>query len=102
MPAKRRPSTAITQRRDSAGRRILEIHRLGPHPLIQFFLERLSVVRILDKHIHSNRDGKLSHGTAIGVLVHNVLVSRETLYRLSEWILPIEPRVLGLTAEQKL
>jgi transposase len=102
MSAKRRTGTAITRRRDSAGKQILEIHRLGAHPLIQFFLERLGVVRILDKHIHSNRDGTLSHGTAIGVLVHNVLVSRDPLYRLGEWIQPIEPRALGLTADQKL
>jgi transposase len=90
------------RRRDQAGRQVLEIHRLGAHPIIQHFLSRLGVARILDKHIHSNRDGKLSHGTAIAVLVHNVLVSRDPLYRLSEWILPIEPRALGLREEQKL
>jgi transposase len=102
MPAKRRTSAAITWRRDTAGQQVLEIHRLGAHPLIQFYLERLGVARVLDKHIHSNRDGKLSHGAAISVLVHNVLVSRDPLYRLSEWIEPIEPAALGLTAEQKL
>jgi len=102
MPAKRRAGEAITRRRDTAGKQILEIHRLGAHPLIQFFLERLGVARILDKYIHSNRDGKLSHGTAICVLVHNILVARDPLYRLNEWIEPIEPRALGLTAEQRL
>ena len=102
MAAKRRTGAAITRRRDSAGKQILEIHRLGAHPLIEFFLQRLGVARILDKHIHSNRDPILSHGTAISVLVHNVLVSRDPLYRLSEWIEPIEPKALGLSAEQKL
>ncbi len=102
MPAKRRPAAAITRRRDSAGKQTLEIHRLGAHPIIQFFLDRLGVARILDKHIHSNRDPKISHGVAIGVLVHNVLVSRDPLYRLSEWIEPIEPAALGLSGEQKL
>jgi hypothetical protein len=102
MAAKRRAGAAITRRRDSAGRQILEIHRLGAHPLIEFFLERLGVARILDKHIHSNRDPILSHGIAISVLVHNVLVSRDPLYRLSEWIEPIEPAALGFSAEQKL
>jgi transposase len=101
MPAKRRPGTATIQRRDSAGRQTLEIHRLNAHPLIQSFLDRLAVSRVLDKHIHSNRDGKLSHGAAIGVLVHNVLVSRDPLYRLNDWIEAIEPKSLGLTVEQK-
>ena len=102
MAAKRRAGATVTRRRDSAGKQILEIHRLGAHPLIEFFLERLGVARILDKHIHSNRDPILSHGTAITVLVHNILVSRDPLYRLSEWVEPIEPKALGLTAEQKL
>jgi transposase len=78
----------------------LEIHRLGPHPLIRHFLDRLGVVRILDKHIHSNRTGSLTHGEAIGILVHNVLVSRDPLYGLSSWVGQIDPGALGLTPEQ--
>lgn len=102
MAAKRRPAAAITERRDRSGKQTLEIHRLGAHPFIQFFLDRLGVARILDKHIHSNRDPKLSHGQAISVLVHNVLVSRDPLYRLADWIEAIEPSALGLSSDQKL
>lgn len=102
MSTKRRTSAAITRHRDSAGKQILEVHRLGAHPLVEHFLERLDVVRILDKHIHSSRDGTMTHGRAISVLVHNVLVARDPLYRLSDWIEPLEPRALGLSQEQKL
>jgi len=104
VATKRRLGSTTSVRRllKGAGTQILEIHRLGPHPLIQFFLEQLGVTRILDKHIHSSRDGKLTHGEAIGVLVHNVLVSRDPLYRLSEWIEPIDPGALGLSEDQKL
>jgi transposase len=104
MATKRRPGSTTSVRTilKGSGAQVLEIHRLGPHPLIQFFLEQLGVTRILDKHIHSSRDGKLTHGEAIGVLVHNVLVSRDPLYRLSEWIEPIDPGALGLSEEQKL
>lgn len=102
MATKRRASAAIRSRRDTAGKQILEVHRLGPHPLIEHLLQRLDLARILDKHIHSNREGKLSHGRAICVLVHNILVARDPLYRLSEWMEPIEPRALALTQEQKL
>ncbi len=83
------------------GRGALEIHSLGPHPLIQHFLDRLGIVRILDKHIHSNREGVLTHGTSIGILIHNVLVSRDPLYRLNEWLDPVEPAALGISPEQK-
>jgi transposase len=92
----------VLKRRDSAGKKTLEIHRLGPHPIIQHFLEHLAVARILDKHIHSARDGVVSHGTTIAFLVHNVLLSRDPLYRLSEWCEGIEPRALGLTNDEKL
>ena len=54
--------------------------RSGPHLLIQFFLERLGMTRILDKHLYTNRDLVLSHGAAISVLVHNVLVSRDSFF----------------------
>ncbi len=104
MATKRRTGLTTSVRRvlKGAGTQVLEIHRLGSHPLIQFFLEQLGVTRILDKHIHSNREGKLSHGEAISLLVHNVLVSRDPLYRLSDWIEPIDPAALGLSEDQKL
>jgi transposase len=102
MSTKRRTPAVVTRRRDSRGEGLLEVHRLGAHPLIEHFLERLDVARILDKHIHSNRDGTMTHGRAISLLIHNVLVARDPLYRLSDWIEPLEPRALGLTDEQKL
>ncbi len=89
------------RRRARTGRSTLEIHRLGPHPIIQHFLERLDVARILDKHIHSNRTGILSHGTAICVLVHNVLVSQDPLYRLKEWVAQLDAHALGIDPEKK-
>ncbi len=92
----------VSTRRDTASKRLLEIHRLGPHPIIEHFLDQIGVARILDKHIHSNREGVLSHGRAIWVLVHNVLVSRDPLYRLTEWAEPIDPQALGLSPEEKL
>lgn len=94
-------SPGVLSRKDSRGSKTLEVHRLGPHPIIQHFLDELGVARILDKHIHSSRDGVLSHGTAIAVLVHNVLLSRDPLYRLGEWMEGIEPQALGLSALEK-
>ncbi len=89
------------RRRASKGRSTLEIHRLGPHPLIQHYLERLNVDRILDKHIHSNRTGIISHGKTISLLVHNILVSRDPLYRLPEWTENLDSKAIGLSEEQK-
>ena len=101
MSTKRRAGKTVVRRKDSSGKQTLEVHRLGAHPLIEFFLERLGVARILDKHIHSSREGKLTHGRAICVLVHNVLVAHDPLYRLGEWLEPIDAKAFGLSREQK-
>lgn len=102
MKAREPRPGSTARRRAKGGPGTLEIHHLGPHPLIEHYLDRLGMRRILDKHIHSNRSGVLSHGQAIAVLIHNILTSRDPLYRLSEWAEPIEPQALGLTSEQKL
>lgn len=101
MAEEKKTPQSVTYRRATRAKATLEIHRLGPHPLVGHFIERLDLVRILDKHIYSNRGGAISHGAAIAVLVHNVLVSRDPLYRLPEWIEQIDAHALGLTPEQK-
>ena len=101
MRKRERKPKVVTRRRAKGSPGTLEIHHLGPHPLIEHFLRLLRVRRILDKHIHSNRVGTLSHGEAIAFLVHNILTSRDPLYRLVDWSQPIDPDALGLTPEQK-
>ena len=81
MKEEERPPSGIA-RRDTQGKQTLEIHRLGPHPIIQHVLDHLGVARILDKHIHSNRESSPSHGATIALLVHNVLLCRDPLYRI--------------------
>ena len=98
--SKRSKKTNAVRRNAVRGTGTLEVHRLGAHPLIEHFLNRLDVTRILDKHIHSNRKGILSHGKTIAVLVHNILTSGDPMYRLSEWVEQIEPSALELTHAQ--
>lgn len=76
-------------------------HFLGPHPLIQHYLDRLNGEQILRSHLGMGRQGILDHAKAIGVLIHNVLTSAGPLYRLANWAEPIEAGALGLTEEQK-
>jgi len=76
-------------------------HFLGPHPLIQHYVTRLNVESTLQGHLGMGRQGILNHAKAICVLIHNILTSPGPLYRLSNWIDPIEAEALGLTEEQK-
>ncbi|GEM_PF-4125889 len=80
---------------------MIQTHFLGPHPLIRHYLARLNVEGILRSHLPQGRTGALNHGQAICVLVHNILASPGPLYRLENWVAPIEPGALGLTTGQK-
>jgi transposase len=46
-------------------------------------------------------EGLLTHAEAVRLFVHNILVAPSPLYRLADWIAPIEASALGLTQDQK-
>jgi transposase len=76
-------------------------HLLGPHPIISHFLERMNLAAILRGALGSARQGALDHAQTLCVLVHNLLVSPGPLYRMADWVAPLEPHVLGLSHTQK-
>ncbi len=76
-------------------------HFLGPHSLIQHYLERLNLFSILGSQLGSANASILDHARTVGVLVQNVLTSPGPLYRISNWAAPIEASALGLSEEQK-
>ena len=85
----------------SSGPATVTTHFLGPHPLINHYLGRLNVEGILGGQLPQGKGGILTHGQAICVLIHNILTSPGPLYRLENWIGPIEAEALGLSEEQK-
>lgn len=89
------------RRQTPQGPATLRVHELGPHPLINQFLELTQFEAIARSCLGSARQGILDHAKTLTVLVHNVLVSPAPLYRIAEWAAPIEPAALGLTEAQK-
>jgi transposase len=75
----------------------LHTQALGALPIVSWFLERMRVAALLERHLAAT-DGRcsLSAARAIGALVRNLCVSREPLYGLGEWAARHDPRVLGL------
>lgn len=69
--------------------------------MICHYLSRLNVAAILGSYLPQGRRGTLSHALAICVLVHNILTSPGPLYRLENWVGPIEPSALSLSPQQK-
>ncbi len=78
----------------------LRTHRLGPHPLIRSYLERMNFRSIIRGYLGAGLHQSLDHAEVLGVLIHNVLVSRGPMYRIRQWAQGIEPESLGLTAAQ--
>lgn len=90
-----------SRRSTPSGTAEIATHRLGPHPVIAHYLQRMNLEAILRGALGSARQGVLDHARTLTVLVHNLLVSPGPLYRIAEWAAPWEPHVLGLTPVQK-
>jgi len=79
----------------------LESRALGALPIVGRFLERMRLAGLLERHLPpADARVALEPARAIGLLVRNLCVSHQPLYRLGEWGLPFEPALLGLSAEE--
>jgi len=60
---------------------ILEVRRLGPLPILNSFLSRLEVDRLLSEAVPTT-DARcvLEHNKALGVLLRTIVVEREPIY----------------------
>ena len=90
-----------SRRSTPSGTAQITTHFLGPHPVIDHFLQRMNLESILRGALGGARQGVLDHARTLTVLVHNLLVSPGPLYRIAQWAAPWEPHVLGLTPVQK-
>ena len=71
-----------------------------PLPLLNHFLRRLAIERILFERVPAgDRRQKLAPAVGLGVLLRNILLARRPLYGLAEWASRFEPALLGLPAE---
>jgi transposase len=79
-----------------------ERERLGPLPLLNHFLDRLGVERILERFLLGSLAprSKVPAVKALGVLLRSIVVEREPVYRQQEMVLAFSPRVFGLSQKQ--
>jgi transposase len=74
---------------------------IGALPIVDHFLQRMKLEQILEDFLPDDDPRtKLSTAKAIVVLVKQVLLSREPLYAVGEWIARHDPQSLGLSEEQ--
>ena len=70
---------------------------LGPLPVVNHFLDRLGVADLLARHVpHDDRRLRLAPAAVIGVVIRNLVLHREPVYALGEWVAPFDSSLLGL------
>jgi len=81
----------------STDRFALVTRQLGPLPVVNHFLARLRLYRLLEEYLPADdRRLRLAPAAAIGVVVRNLVLAREPVYALERWAAPFEPTLLGL------
>lgn len=96
-----RENGGILQAKTKHGTATLQVHLVGAHPILMHFLARMSFARIVRSCLPARHSGILDHAQTLTILVMNILLSPAPLYRIAEWVEPIDPEALGLSASQK-
>ena len=80
-----------------AGGFALRSRTVGALPIVNRFLKRMQLQKILDGYLPSDdKRIKLAPSRGITLLLRNLMVARKPLYALEEWVGPFSPAVLGL------
>lgn len=80
----------------------LEVLQVGAAPLLRRFLELLDLPGLFARHLPPLRGPQpdLPTATVLGVLLANLLLSREPFYAISAWAASFVPEYLGLLPGQ--
>jgi transposase len=74
----------------------LDSKAISALPVINKFMDRIELKKLLLSYIPSKKNQKLSYVDAILIFVRNILLEREPLYKLSEWAAGFDPCLAGL------
>lgn len=79
----------------------LTTERLGPLPLVNHFLERMGLEKLLGQYVPTrDRRCAVEHSRALGVLLRSIIVEREPIYRQAETVHGFATGLYGLSARQ--
>jgi transposase len=101
MDEPQRPRIPGETARSKRRRRILNSRRIDALPVVEHFLNRLRLRAFLADHLpHEDGRTRIPTATALLVLLRNLLISRQPLYGVGEWVARHEPELLGLSETQ--
>ena len=74
----------------------LDSKAIGALPIVNYFIERLELGSLLGKHVSSRANLKLPHSDTLLIMLKNILLEREPLYEVPEWIAKHDGGLVGL------
>jgi transposase len=75
----------------------LKTERLGPLPIINHFIDKMGLDRLLDRFVPTtDKRVRLPYAKGLGVLLRSILVEREPIYRQQETVSTFSPGEFGL------
>lgn len=83
------------------GPAVHRVHLIGPHPILNHFLNRMEFSRIVRSCLGTPHKGILDNAQTLSVFIQNIILSPAPLYRIAEWVRPIDSAALELTASEK-
>src|SRR3954467_2283994 len=100
-PAPRRSKREVVPGRHAQADGLeLRSYDVGALPLLQHFVERMQLRRILGEHLPKDAPRpELPTVTALLVLFANLLLAREPVYGVGEWAALFPPDLLGLRTQ---
>ena len=79
----------------------LDARYVGGLPVVNRYLDRLNLGKLLEKYVPSDPRTKVPHARVLGVMVRNLVLSRTPLYGLREWAENWVPTLLGLDSVEQ-
>jgi hypothetical protein len=98
---RRRATGGMSGHQAVAGGHRLQSWTLGALPILDHFLQRMRLEEILQQFLPAEDSRTIvPTARALAILVKQVLLSREPLYAMSDWIAGHDPQALGLRPGQ--
>jgi transposase len=73
---------------------------IGAHPIIEHFIELLTLRGIIGTYMRSDKRMKLDDDKALTLLIHNILTTPHPLYEIQDWLKPLDEEQVGLVSEE--
>jgi transposase len=73
---------------------------LGPHPIIEHFLDKLRIRELIATYVPQDQRIKLPIERTLSLLIHNILTTPMPMYAIADWLAPLDERCLGLEPEE--